>query len=193
MVHRVDLALVGTELSPRERGAGVRQTRVGVELFAIAVAEDFAVRSLASADLRRLLTGQLEDWRSLGHDRGKVVVVVPSQREIAERAARVLILGDSFTPSAVRVADDRHVADQLLRNPGAIAVVRVQDQPPVGMRLVQIDWTAPTLAAFDFGTYPFGVTLNLVTSGQPDERTQRFLELLLTGDDHTLLGHTLLR
>lgn len=192
MTSRVDLALVGGSLSRRERAAGVRQTPLALELFAVAVAPDFPLESLNRNQVRQLLTGEVRDWQPLGCDRGAVVVVVPSQRALAERAARSLILGDRFATTAVRVADTRHVADQILRHPGAIAVVRAGAAPPMGMKLLQIDWTPPTAAAFAYGTYPYGIRLCAVTSGQPDERVQRFLDCATSAAGRELLGGSLL-
>ena len=52
----------------------------------------------------------------LGCDCGAIVVVAPSDKQLAARITRKMILGDNFTEAAVRVPDERHVADQLLRN-----------------------------------------------------------------------------
>jgi phosphate transport system substrate-binding protein len=192
MVHRVDLALLGGSLSTREQGAGLRQTKLGLELFALAVAPDFPLESISSSQMRQVLSGQVREWQQLGCDRGAVVVVVPSRKPLANRAARELIRGDSFSANAIRVADDQHVADQILRNPGAIAVVRVLSAPRVGMKLLQIDWTPPTPEAFAYDNYPYGVPLHVVYSGQPDEFTQRFLDYAGSEAGREILGRTLL-
>lgn len=192
LVNRVDMALLGGSLSPRERRAGLRQTRIALELFALAVAADFPLQSVSSSQMRQLLTGTVHDWQQLGCNRGAVVVVIPSHGPLASRAARKMILGDNFTANAVRSSSDRHVADQILRNPGAIAVVRVKTTPTMGMKLLQIDWTPPTPEAFGYGTYPYGMPLQVVTSGKPDAVVQRFLEYAASQDGRELLGRSLL-
>lgn len=189
---RVDLALVGDELSARDRNAGLRQVRIGTELFALAVATDFPLQSLTRGQMREVLTGQVRDWRRIGCDRGAIEVVVPSQPGIAERATRILIRGDHFAPAAVRVGSNRHVADQLLRNPDAIAVVRLGQAMPAGVRLLQIDWTPASLDAFEFGTYPYGVPLHVVTAGQPNRVAQQFLTFVCSEDGREFLARTLL-
>lgn len=192
MVGRADFALFSGCLSARELHAGLRQTRLGFELFALAVAPDFPARSLTRAQVRQVLTGQVSDWQQLGYDAGPVVAVVPAERGLAERAARALILGDDFAASAVRVATERHVADQILRNKGAIGVVRLTGRPlESGQRLLQIDWTSPSPEAFGYGTYPFGVPVQLVTSGQPSGLALRFLQFARSEDGVELLGRTL--
>lgn len=192
MVGRADFALLSGSLSAREQHAGLRQTRIGLELFALAVSPNFPVGSLSHTQVRQVLSGQVRDWQQLGYDAGPIVTVIPADRAIAERAARALILGDDFAPGAVRVASERHVADQILRNPGAIGVVRVTNRPlESGQKLLQIDWTPATPEAFGYGTYPYGVPVHMVTSGQPDDTASSFLQFAQSEDGRELLGRTL--
>lgn len=192
LVGSADLALLGGSLSVAEQNAGLRQTRIGLELFALAVALDFPARSLSRAQVRQVLNGEVTDWQQLGYDAGPVVAVVPAERSLAERAARALVGADDFAAAAVRVGSERHVADQLLRNRGAIGVVRVTGQPvEAGQRLLQIDWTPPSPEAFAYGTYPYGVPVHMVTPGQPSALALRFAQFARSEDGRELLGRTL--
>jgi phosphate transport system substrate-binding protein len=188
LVGRADFAVIGSQLSEREQQAGLRQTRFGVELFALAVAKDAPVRSLSRSQVRQILTGEIDNWQQLGLHGGPLVPVVPSDRDLAERAARTLIPGDRFTERAIRVASNRHVADQILQHEGAIGIVRVNGQPMTGMKLVQIDWCPPTQEAFDYGTYPFGIPVQVVTSGPAAGDAQRFLDFVRSNEAHELLA-----
>lgn len=178
MVGRAEFAVIGGQLSAREQQAGLRQTRLGIELFALAVAKDAPVRSLTRAQVRQIFTGEIDSWQQLGLRGGAIVPVVPSESKLAERAARTLMPGDSFTERAVKVASNRHVADQILRQEGAIGIVRVTDQAMTGVKLVQVDWCPPTVEAFDYGTYPFGIAVQLVTSGPVAGDARRFLDFV---------------
>ncbi len=192
LLGRVDLALLGGSLSAREQHAGLRQTRLGVELFALAVAVDFPARSLTRTQVRQVLTGEISDWQQVGYDAGPVLAVVPADRGLAERAAHTLILGDDFGAGAMRVANERLVADQILRNRGTIGVVRVTSGGSLlGLKLLQIDWTPPTPEAYGYGTYPYGVPVHMVTSGQPSSVALRFLQFAQSEDGRELLGRTL--
>ncbi len=193
MVARADFAVIGGQLSQREQHAGLRQTRIGVELFALATAPNSPVRSLSRTQVRQVLTGEVTHWQQLGFEGGAIVVVVPADRSMAERAARALIPGDTFASTAVAVASERHVADQILQHEGAIAIVRILDHPmEAGQKLLQIDWCPPTGEAFDYGTYPFGQPVQLITSGQPSGAGLRFLEFARGDDGRELFGRTLL-
>ncbi len=177
---RADFAVIGQRLSARELQAGLQQTRFGLELFAVAVAPDSPVRSLTRSQVRQIFTGQVTSWQQLGFVGGTITAVVPSEPRLAERAARALIPGDAFLDGAVRVTSDRHVADQILQHVDAIGIVRVTERPPSGMKLLSIDWCPPTAESFDYGTYPFGVPLHVVTPGAPVGEARRFLEFVAT-------------
>lgn len=114
MVGRAAFGVIGGTLSPREIRAGLRQTQIGVELFALSASPLSSVRSLTKQQVRQIFTGQVTDWQQLGFDGGPIVPVIPSDRTMAERAQRTLIPGDKFASTCVRVASERHVADQLL-------------------------------------------------------------------------------
>lgn len=191
MQGRADFAVVGCALSARDQHAGLRQTRLGVELFALAVPATSPVRSLTSVQVRKLLTGEVSDWSALGHGSGPVSLYVPAERERALRAAKVLIPGDGLAPTGLPMHDDQ--VAQLLQASGAIGVVRVGAQPVAdGLRLLQIDWSPPTAEAYAYGTYPYGVPATLVTSGQPAGAAQDFLAFARSEQGRALLGRTLL-
>jgi ABC-type phosphate transport system substrate-binding protein len=191
-VGKAELGFTSGILAARDQRAGVRAERIGVELFALTVAPGMPVQSLTRHQVRQVLTGAVTHWHQLGFEGGAIVPIVPSDRGEADRAARALIAGDSFASTCLRVASERHVVDQLLREPGAIGVVRVTSAPREGeQRLVAIDWQPPTLAAFDAGSYPFGMVVQLVTVGPAVGTARRFAEFASSAAGHEVLGRRL--
>ncbi len=189
---RVDFGLISGELSPHEVQAGLVQSRLGVELFALTVAPDCPLRSLSRTQVRQVLTGEIRDWQKLGLPAGPITLVAPSDRALGARAARALIPGDDLCTDAVRVASERHVVDQLLQKPGAIGIVRLTALPrESGQKLVPIDWVAPSLEAFAYGTYPFGRAVQLITAGAPRGVGAQFLEFARSPAGERLLARTL--
>lgn len=192
MSGRADFGLIGGSLSQREIQAGLRQAQIGVELFALSISPQSSVRSLSRSQVRQIFTGQVTDWQQLGFDSGAIVPIVPSDNVVAQRAERTLMPGDAFASTCVRVSSERHVADQILQHAGAIGIVRITAGPrEPDQKLIQIDWTPPTPAAFGYGTYPFGIPLQLVTSGLPDRRAHKFLSFAESELGRSLFARTL--
>lgn len=192
MTGRADFGLIGGSLSQREIQAGLRQTQVGVELFALSISPLSSVRSLSRSQVRQIFTGQVTDWQQLGFNSGAIVPIVPSDKLVAQRAERTLMTGDAFASTCLRVSSERHVADQILQHAGAIGIVRVTaGAREPGQKLIQIDWTPPTPAAFGYGTYPFGIPLQLVTSGIRNRSANDFLSFAESDLGRSLFARTL--
>lgn len=193
LVGRASFGLIGGSLSSREVHAGLRQVRLGVELFAVAVSQELSVRSLTRTQVRQIFTGQITHWQQLGFDGGPIVAVAPSDRALAERAARTLIPGDDFAAGCLRAPDERQFVDLLQQHRGAIGIVRVSSAPrDAGIKLLQIDWSPPTMEAYGYGTYPYGVPLHLVTTGQPAGAAKEFAAFVGSADGRELLARSLL-
>lgn len=168
VVGRADAALVQGRLCSRDLQAGLRESPLGVELFALFVSPSSDVDSLGPEQIRRVFTGQVTDWRELGFAAGAITPIVPADRGARERGARVLIPGDRFAARCVTVNDHRALVQRIQEQPGAVALVRVPGQgPSQRLRTLSIDGVAPSVAAFDDGRYPYGAPLQLVTLGAP--------------------------
>jgi phosphate transport system substrate-binding protein len=192
MMGRAEFGLIGGSLSQREVHAGLRQTQIGVELFALAVSPMSPVSSITHAQVRQIFTGQVTDWYQLGYDACPIVAIIPNDSDRSLRAARTMFPGDSFSSECLRVNDDQRVAEQILRNRGGIGIVQVTSQALApGMKLIQVDWTQPTPEAFGYGTYKYGIPLQLVTSGQPDQKALDFLFFANSARGRELLGRNL--
>lgn len=168
LIGRTDFALTTVPLSARDRAAGLQDTLLALELFALVVAESSPLHDLRADQVRRLLTGELADGRELGLPMGALRLCVPADRALRERAARALIPGDAFTAAATPVDGDRGAFDLLLREPGTVALVHVASLPRAqGLRTLAIDGARPSVDAFVRGAYRAATPLLLVTAGSP--------------------------
>jgi len=182
LLGRVDFALCGADVSEHDRRAGLCGTVLGAELFALAVAEQSQLRALSGDRLRALLRGAVPDGAELGLPPGPIRIGVPAEPVLRDRAARALIPGDAFAAAATPVDGDRGAFDLLLREPGAVAVVRVaaaRSQP--GLHLLPIDGLQPVLGSGQRTPYPAVIPLVLVTAGPPAGQALALLLRLRSG------------
>lgn len=192
-VGDADFALIGGQLSPLDLRGGLRQTQVGVELFGVVIAGQPGLESLTSQQVRGIFTGALSDWSQLGRGAGPITAIVPADPRTQERAAGVLITGDRFASSCRRAAGEPALADMLDEEPGALAVVRLTAaRRASGQRVLDINWTSPSLEAFRYGTYPFGVPVQLITTGEGAAAAAPFLRFARTAAGREHLGRHLM-
>ena len=168
MLGRADAALIQGRLCSRDLQAGLRESPLGVELFALFVSPSSDVDSLGPEQIRRIFTGQVTDWRELGFSDSPITPIVPKDPGARARGARLLIPGDRFASPCATVSDHRALVQRLQEQPGAVALVRVPGEgPSPRLRTLPMDGVTPSIAAFEDGRYPYGAPLQLVTAGAP--------------------------
>jgi ABC-type phosphate transport system substrate-binding protein len=189
-----ECALYSGTLTSRDLHAGLQQVRIGAELYALVVADDFPARNLTRSQMRQALTGEVQDWQQLGYTTGPVLVIVPADRSAADRAARALILGDNFHTSFFRLSDEAQVYSRVQHTRGAIGIVKVtgaRPKPPPGLRYMLVDWMAPTAANLRTGSYPHGQPMQLVTVGAPNAEARKLQHFFASPEGRDLLARHL--
>jgi hypothetical protein len=188
---RAAFAVVASPLSANERKAGLHETPVAVELFALACSAHAPLQSLSKSQMRKILTGELTDWNQLGCGAGPITVYVPSERGLAERAALAMIPGDPFATRCVALAENELAT--ALAQPNALGVVRVgRGSLPANVKALAIDWSPATIEAFRAGAYRFGATVSLATLGAPGGAAARFLSSCHSHDGAAALARAAL-
>lgn len=192
MIGRADFGLIGGSLSNRDINSGLQQTQVGIELYALSVSPMSSVRSLSSSQVRQVFAGQVTNWQQLGFHAAPIVAMIPDDELFAERAQQTLMNEHSFASTCLPVGSEQEVADKLRKSPGAIGIVRVTPNADwTGHKLIQVDWTPPTVKAFASGAYKFGIPVQLVTQGKPDNTAIDFIRFAKSPEGRALLAETL--
>ena len=182
-----EFAVVAGPLHAGDGAAGAIASPVGVELYALVVAAQNPLPSLTRQQVRHLLTGEAPDWRDLGTGAGAMVVYVPRDADVAERATGVLIPGDRFSRACIPLAGAE--LPQALAQPNAIGVVRLGRGPlPATLRAVPIEWNPPTVDAWRMGAYAYGLPFAVVTAGAPQGAAARMLARLRDADGAAALA-----
>jgi len=185
-----ECALFSGTLTARDLHAGLQQIRIGAELFALVVADDFPARSLTRSQMRQVLTGEVLDWQQLGYDAGAIAAIVPADRSTADRAARALILGDDFHSRCLRQTDEAQILSKVRHTRGAVGILKVtgaRPEAPPGLRFLLLDWMAPTTANLRNGSYPYGQPMQLVTVGAPSAEARKLQHFFASPEGRELL------
>lgn len=189
LVGRVDAALVACTVTQRDIRAGLRPTRIGAEIFVLAVPAGFAVPSLTRAQVCQLLTGQAPDWRTFGGPALPISIVTVDGRGFAERASRAMAPGDRLVQACLRLRTDAEVLAHVRDRVGTVGLVRLAATEGVpGVRLLPVDTIEPSAEAYAREFYPFGDTLSLVTNGDASGNAAALRDLLLGDGGKTLFA-----
>jgi phosphate transport system substrate-binding protein len=187
----VDLGMTSRGLSEKEKGfaaaKGIDLTMFPLALdgIALVVHRSNPVAMLDFGQLRRIFSGQVENWRDLGgEDRALAAVVrAPGSGTAALFAERLLGTGAEIVAARAHQTNEAVVAD-VGSQPSAIgytslgALCGARDRVhAIAVRAGADDAaTAPTLETVQSGTYPLTRRLYLVSAGPPSEAARLFLD-----------------
>ncbi len=168
LLGKTDCAVSTVSPSMREAQSGLTSMLLGVELFGFVVSESSPLHNVRLEEIRDVLDGTAVDWRQISSGTGPIRLLLPSDTATCERAMRVVAPGRRLTVTAQGVDSTTAAFEAVVRDPSAIALVHLAAQPAgANVRVLSIDGTLPSVAAFARGSYPAGVPLWLVTRGVP--------------------------
>lgn len=183
LLGKADSAVATVPPSPREAGTGLASTLLGVELFGLVVHASASVHNLRIDMARDVIDGTVADWRQVSLDAGALRLVTSLDAAARDRALRVLAPGRRLTATAQGVDSAAEAVAEILRDPTVVALVHVAALPPdAPVRVLAIDGTLPSVAAFARGSYPVGVPLWLVTRGAPGGLAAELRDKVASGE-----------
>ncbi len=173
--RETDLAVLSREPSAEERAAA---DSVGVEVYlykfaldglAIIVRRDNMVYALGFDEVRRIFSGEVDDWADLGGKPGGIRVVATGVQTGATSFVRRELLGGApFAAGVERAPTTRAVDDSVAAHEGAIGYASMAElddrvkalpiSPPGGGPLVALSFETvhkqqyPLIRTFYFGT-----------------------------------------
>lgn len=173
----VDIAGSGRFLTAREKAEGFVEHLIGWDALVVVVHATNPVENISLDDLRRLVTGEIRNWRQVGgRDLPVLQVTAPPGSGIHDSVER-LILGD-----------ERHVATQAIislvagdadRNvaqlPAAFTVTSLSMVDARDIKTIAVNETAPNSTNVAAADYPLIKPLLLVTKGPPREKIALFI------------------
>lgn len=172
---RADLAMISAPLESelillrrRDPAASFDQLtsfEVSRTSVAFVIHPDNPIKSIRLDDIRRILTGQLRNWRDIGgHDAIIKPVFVKEGGGVTLAVQAQLLAGQPISAnSAVRIETPRQVLKVVAQEPGALGITQQQLAHASGLLRLETDGTIEQ-------------TLNLVSLGPPSPRSMRVIE-----------------
>jgi phosphate transport system substrate-binding protein len=174
--RRADLAMISAPVeaetqilrlvNPRLPFADLQSFEVARTAVAFVVHPDNPIKRLSLDEIRRILSGQIVNWRALsGPDLPIKPVMVREGGGVTLSVQVQLLAGQSVTAAgAVRVDTPRKVVKVVAQEPGALGITQPQLAAEIGLPRLETDG-------------PVEQVLNLVSLGPPTARARRVIDV----------------
>jgi phosphate transport system substrate-binding protein len=176
-------------LTPEERAKSPYYRIIGYDAIAVFVNEANPVKALTKEQLKKIYTGEVTNWKSVGGKDLPIVVVTELQtgtRATTHEFRRMALDGAALGP--VKEIDQPHdCVKHVAGDPGAIASVTLAFQMP-GVRAVAVDGVAPDADKVRSGAYPLGRPLLLVSKDAPAGASKDFFDYMLSSEGQALVA-----
>lgn len=189
----------GQKQAAKEAGVELQLTPVGREAFVFFVNSRNPINDLSSEDIRRIYSGEIENWKELG---GKNDEIRPFQRpeDSGSQTMFIKFMGDADIkePEIEEVAEGmggiiEEVASYRNYKNAIGYTFRFYSNEMVRndkVKLLSIDGVEPSIQNIRSGAYPLATEFYAVTAGTQNQNVQPFIDWMLSEEGQKLVEDT---
>ena len=170
----------GTELDlGAKRGVKLFKTTVAIDALVPVVHPDNPVKALTSEQLRDIFSGKITNWKEVGGEDGKIVVISrDTSSGTYETWVEIIMKGEKVLPAALLQASNGTVVQTVGKNKKAIGYIGFGylNKTLQGLKVDGVVASAETALA---NTWPIGRELYLFTNGEPSGGIGKFISFML--------------
>jgi len=178
------------------------EIKVALDGLAVVVNPKNPVSKLTLEQLARIFTGKIANWKELGGEDKKIVLL---SREVNSGThvyfkEHVLRKNDpnsqeEFAPSALLLSSSQAIADEVAGNPQAIGYygmgyICAKQKAILVAKDEKSEYIAPTIENVVSGKYPISRPLFLYTNGEPQALVKKFIDFALSAEGQDIVLKT---
>jgi phosphate transport system substrate-binding protein len=170
----------------REKGVNPVGTVIALDGIAVIVHKSNPINDITIDDLKKIYTGKMTNWSSLG-GKGKIVVV---SRDAASGTFEVfnekVLTGAKLTESALMQASNLEIARTIEQTPGGIGYVGlgyISDK----VKVLKVNGVTPSEQTVRNGSYPLARPLYMYTNGAPKGLAKSFIDFILSNEGQKIV------
>ena len=190
--HAIDIAAMARDLEGAEAEPQAHNHLIARDAIAVIVNTKNPVRQLRQELVRDVLTGKIDNWKTLGGPDSPIEVVSrPRHTATSRYVGDVVLAGADLSLKS----HFRKTRDELLtfirQNPNAIGCVATDDGGlPSDVASLEIDSIAMTRETILSGRYPFARSLYFVTFGVARQQVLDFIALAESPAGQAIVNRT---
>lgn len=183
------IGMTSREPTDEELAKGLVKTAIAIDAIAIIVNPDNPVDDLTSEQTRKIFSGEISNWRTVGGKDEEIILVNRDEASGTREAFAKLLMGkEDFLKKAIIQPGSGQVRSVVGGTPEAIGYLS-RGYVDKEVKVVALDGVRPSIATIKNGSYSLSRTLYLVTKGKPKGITKNFIDFVLSpAVQHEIVG-----
>jgi len=178
----VDFGMASRALKPEEESLGLKAVMVAYDGIAMIVHKTNSVSELTPDQIRAIYTGKITNWKDVGGEDSKIVVVNKAQ---GSSTLELFLEHFSLKPQEIKassiIGDNQQGIKLVSKNPQAIGYVSVgaaeyEAERGADLKLLPLNGVNASIANVKNRTYPLVRPLNLVIYGILNQQAKAFVD-----------------
>jgi len=186
----------------KQKGINPFETKVALDGLAVVVNPKNPVSKLTADQLAAIFTGKITNWKELGGEDKKIVILSREVNSGTHVYFKEHILRknnsasqEEFAPSSLMLSSSQAIADEVANNPATIGYYGMgyicDRQKAISVaKDANSEYVAPTVANVVSGKYPISRPLFFYTNGEPKDLVKEFVDFCLSKEGQEIVVKT---
>jgi len=189
---RFQIGLVARPLNPTEKSKLVYIT-VARSIAGVVIHKSMPISNLSDSQVCDVFSGKIKSWKEIGGNDGKIVVLTRKRDDSNTEAFRnrmpcfkeLVVTGD-----AIALLRGNEVLDALDKRPGTIGITNLGSnfRDHENIKALSINGINPNADTVRSDKYRFVREQGMVTAGDPQGLTKRFIDFMGTAEGRKIIG-----
>jgi phosphate transport system substrate-binding protein len=189
---RFHIGLISRTLHPNEKGKLV-YLPVARSMAGVVFHKSIPISNLSDAQICDIFSGKIKSWKELGGNEGKIAVLTRKRDDNNTETFRnrMPCFKDLvITSDAIALMRGNEVLDALEKRPGTVGITNLGSnfRDHENIKAVAINGVNPTAETARNEKYRFFSERGLVTLGEPQGLTKRFVEFMATAEARKIIA-----
>ncbi|MDP4085309.1 MAG: phosphate ABC transporter substrate-binding protein [Bacillota bacterium] len=167
--------------------SGLVDNKVAVVGMTAAINSKVGIKDIKKADLIKVFTGQIKNWKELGGADQKITLVNRPDSSGTRAVFNKFALGGATPAEGITEDASNTVKKIIAETPGAIGYLAFSYLTDTTVTALSIDGVEPTAENVESGKFPVWAYEHMYTKGQPTDVEKAFLDYIISDEAQTAL------